>query len=357
MTEPGLLFNLALAVVAAGIGGYVAVRLGQSAILGYIVVGVLLSPYTPGPVSDPETVAALADIGLIFLLFAVGLQLSVSDLVRAGRVAIIGGSAQVAAMVGLGYAVAVGLGFGHLEALFFGAFVSQSSSIVAAKILVERDEVDAEHGQVAFGWATLQDLSTIMLVVLLTAASTGGDLGVDFAVALGKALLFLAVLLPVGLRVLPWVFERVAMLRNREIFIISVVALALGTALLAEYVGLSLALGAFVAGLLISESEISHQVLGELVPLRDVFAGLFFVSVGMLIDPGFIVRNLPAVLGLAAFIMAAKVLLTTASILPFRLGGKTTAFVGLGMLQIGEFSYVLARAAREAGASPTRSTA
>jgi CPA2 family monovalent cation:H+ antiporter-2 len=349
VTDAGLLLNLAIALIAATIGGFIAVRLGQSAILGYIVVGVLLSPSTPGPVSNPETVAELADIGLIFLLFAVGLELSVGDLARAGRVAAVGGSLQVIAMVGLGYGVAVGLGFGQLEALFFGAFISQSSSIVTAKILTERDEVDAEHGRVAFGWATLQDLSTIVLVVVLTALSTGGDLGTEFLFAVGKALLFIAVLLPVGLRVLPWAFEHIAMLRNREVFVISVAALALGTAILASLFGLSLALGAFVAGLLISESEIGHQVLGELVPLRDVFAGLFFISVGMLVDPFFVLAAWPLVLAAVGLVIVGKGALIAG--LSRLLGVPTRAalLAGIVLAQSGEFSFLLAREGVELG--------
>jgi CPA2 family monovalent cation:H+ antiporter-2 len=343
MPEASLLLNLALALIAATIGGFVAVRLGQSAILGYIVVGVLLSPYTPGPIGDPQTVAELADIGLIFLLFAVGLELSVRDLVRAGRVAAVGGTLQVLVMLGLGYGVALAAGFGQLEALFFGAFVSQSSSIVAAKILSERDEIDTEHGRVAFGWATLQDLSTIVLVVLLTAVSTGGDLGSEFLLATGKALLFIAVLLPVGLRVLPWAFEHIAMLRNREVFVISVAAFALGTAILAESFGLSLALGAFVAGLLISESEISHQVLGELVPLRDVFAGLFFISVGMLVDPFYVLAAWPLVLVAIGLMVVVKGALIAGFSRLFGLPGRTALLVGAVLAQSGEFSFLLAR--------------
>lgn len=343
MPDSGLLVNLALALVAATIGGFIAVRLGQSAILGYIVVGIVIGPFTPGPVSDPQTVAELADVGLIFLLFAVGLELSVRDLVRAGRVAVVGGSVQVAAMFALGYAVALGIGFGHLEALFFGAFVSQSSSIVAAKILIERDEVDTEHGQIVFGWATLQDLSTILLVVVLTALSGGGDIGADFALAVGKTVLFMAVLLPLGLRVLPWAFEHVAILRNREVFILSVVSIALGTAMLADFFGLSLALGAFLAGLLVSESEIGHQVLGELVPLRDVFAALFFVSVGMLVDPFFVLASWPIVLLALALMVVAKGVIIAGLNVVFGVPGRTALLAGALLAQSGEFSFLLAR--------------
>ena len=243
MTDTGILVTLALALLAATIGGAVAVRLGQSPILGYVAGGLLISPYTAGPVAEPETIGALADVGLVFLLFAIGLQLSFSELLRVGKVAIVGGSAQVIAMVAIGFGVGVALGFQPLESLFFGAFVSQSSSAVLAKILGDRGEFDSAHGHVALAWATLQDLSTIVLVVLLGALSMGGDIVTDVAFALGKAAIFLAILLPLGVKVLPWLFERVVLLRSREVFILTVVAVALGTAYVSELFGLSLALG------------------------------------------------------------------------------------------------------------------
>jgi CPA2 family monovalent cation:H+ antiporter-2 len=220
MTDTAFLVTLALALIVAAIGAAVSVRLGQSAILGYVAAGVIIGPYTAGPIADAHTVAALADVGLVFLLFAVGLELSIRDLIRVRRVAVVGGILQVAASVALGYAVAVALGFAPIEALFFGAFISQSSSTVIAKILGERGELDAQHGHIALGWTVLQDLSTVVLVVLLTALSQGGDVPADIAIATAKAGVFLAILLPLGLFVLPRVFERVAALRSREVFVL-----------------------------------------------------------------------------------------------------------------------------------------
>lgn len=343
MPDTSLLVNLALALVAAAIGGAVAVRLGQSAILGYIVVGVLIGPYTPGPVGAPGTVAALADIGVIFLLFAIGLQLSLRDLLRVGGVAILGGSAQVLALIAIGYGVGVALGFGSLEALFLGAVISNSSSTVLAKVLGDRGEEDAEHGRIAFAWSSVQDLSTIVLVVVLSALSAGGELGADLLLAAGRAFLFLAIALPIGLKVLPWFFEHVALLRSREVFVLSVVAIALGTAWVAELFGLSLALGAFVAGILVGESDVSYQALGELAPMRDVFAGLFFVSVGMLVDPLFVLGSLPLVLVGIALIVPLKGALSALIALVFRLPMRVSILVGVGLAQSAEFSFLLAR--------------
>lgn len=350
MTDTGIFVTLALALVAATIGAAIAVRLGQSAILGYVVAGLIIGPYTAGPVAEPETVEALADIGLVFLLFAVGLELSVRDLLRVGRVAIVGGTLQVVTLVALGYVVGVWLGFPPLEALFFGAFISQSSSAVMAKILGDRGQQDTAHGHVALSWATLQDMSTIVLVVLLTGLSAGGDAGTDILLALGKAALFLAILIPLGLFVLPRLLERLAALRSREIFILAVVAIALGTAYASEFFGLSLALGAFVAGLLVSESDISHHALGELAPLRDVFAALFFVSVGMLIDPAFVVASLGLVLIAVALVVVAKGAAIAGFSRLLGLPARVAVLAGVALAQSGEFSFLLARIGVETGA-------
>jgi K+:H+ antiporter len=351
MTDTGLLITLALALIAATIGAAVAVRLGQSAILGYVVVGVLIGPYTAGPVADRETVAALADIGLVFLLFAIGLELSIGDLARVGRVAVIGGTVQVVALVVIGYLVGLAIGFKPLESLFFGAFVSQSSSMVMAKILGERGELDTRHGHLVLGWATLQDLSTIVLMVVLGGLAMGGDdLGTDIGLAVGKAALFIAILLPLGLKVLPWVLEYVARLRNREVFILSVVAVALGTAYSAEFFGVSLALGAFLAGLLVSESEISHHMLGELAPLRDVFAGIFFVSVGMLVDPAFVIVSFGLVVIAVLLVVGVKGAMIAGLSRLLGIPGRTAALAGLALAQSGEFSFLLARLGVDSGA-------
>jgi len=349
MPETGLLVTLALALAAATIGAAVAVRLGQSSILGYIVAGVVIGPYTAGPRAEPETVAALADIGLVFLMFAIGLHLSLRDLVRVGRVAVLGGTGQVIVMVVVGYLIAVWLGFGQLESLFFGAFISQSSSTVMAKVLGERGEIDSRHGVLALGWATLQDISTIVLVVLLTGLVQGGDLVANVALAIVKAALFIAILVPLGLKVLPWVLDHVARLRNREVFVLSIVALALVTAYAAEFFGLSLALGAFLGGLLIADSEISHQILGELTPLRDVFAGLFFVSVGMLVDPGFVIGAFALVMLALALIVAGKWILIYGFSRVLGTSTWTAMLAAVALAQSGEFSFLLARIGVDGG--------
>jgi monovalent cation:H+ antiporter-2, CPA2 family len=343
MEEPNLLVNLALSIGVAFLGGLIAVRLGQSAILGFIFGGMLIGPNTPGFVGDIAAVEALAEIGIILLLFTIGVQLSLGDLMRQGRVAIFGGTIQVIVLIGLGYLAGTALGWGSLESLFFGAVISNSSSTVLGKILGERGQADSTHGQVALAWSTVQDLSTIALVVILSALATGEDgMFMDLVTSGGLAIVFLVILLPVGSRVLPWFFETVTSPDNREVFILAIAAFALGTAYLSTFFGLSLALGAFVAGVVVSESELWHQILGEVMPLRDIFAALFFVSVGMFVDPEFIIRNLPLVLIAVAMIVLVKGLLVVLISVVFRYPIRVAILIGVTLAQSAEFSFLLA---------------
>jgi CPA2 family monovalent cation:H+ antiporter-2 len=344
LTSTDLLVNLSIALSAALLGAVIAAFLGQSVILGYILGGVAIGPNTPGFVGDPVAVDALANVGIILLLFTIGIQISVADLRRVGRVAFLGAGIQVLLLIGIGYGIGIALGWDGLEAQFFGAVLSNSSSTVLSKVLGERGEADSVHGQIAFGWSTVQDLSTIVLVVVLSALAGDSEaLLADLGWATLKALLFLTLLVPVGSRVLPWIFERVAALQNREVFLLTVAAIALGTAYAASLFGLSLALGAFVAGVVVSESDLSHQIIGEIAPLRDIFTALFFISVGMLVDPGFVLRNLPLVLLTVALIVLVKGVIIAGLALSLRCPLRTALLVGVTLSQSAEFSFLLAR--------------
>jgi monovalent cation:H+ antiporter-2, CPA2 family len=344
MGHTGLLVTLVFAVGVAVVGAVLAARLGQSVILGYILAGVVIGPYTPGFVGDPTAVKDLADVGIILLMFTIGVHLSVRDLVRAGTVALVGGVAQVLVTVGVGYAVGLALGWPSAQALFFGAVIAISSSAVLSKIIEEHGDGDSEHGRIALAWSTVQDLATIALVVVLSAvAGTGSNLLTDLLMGTGKALLFLAILIPLGLIVLPRLFERVAALQSREVFVLLVAAVALGIAYASSFFGVSLALGAFVAGIVVGESDLSHQILGAILPLRDIFAALFFVSVGMLVDPAFVARHWPLVLLTVALIVLLKGALVAGLVALFRYPARTALFAGVLMAQAGEFSFLLAR--------------
>jgi CPA2 family monovalent cation:H+ antiporter-2 len=347
----GLVGNLALALIAAFIGAFVAVRLRQSAVLGYIAAGIVIGPFTPGYVADPEAVEALADLGLVFLLFAIGAELSLRDLLRAGRVAMLGGSIQLIVTIGLGAVLGLALGWTPAAALVFGAALAISSGAVLGKLLGERGEQDSEHGRIAFAWSTVQDLGTILLVVLLPSLAGDGQARLeDVGLAIGKAALFLALLVPFGLRIMPAMFERVALLRSREVFVLAVAAVALGTAFVATLFGVSLALGAFAAGLAVGESDLSHQALAEVVPLRDLLAGVFFVSIGMLVDPGFVVTHIALILLVIAVMVVAKGTIVAGLTRAFGAPLRTALLVGATLAQCGEFSFLLARIGRETGA-------
>lgn len=348
METPDLLVALTTTLIAAAIGGAVAVRLKQSAVVGYILAGLAIGPRTPGFVADIEVVNALADLGVIFLMFSIGIQISFHEIRRVGRLVAIGGTAQVLASIGIGWVVGMALGWTSLEALVLGGFTSISSTAIAGRILNERGETESDHGVITIGWLAVQDLLTIVLIVLLTSLGGSGRME-DIGLAVGKAVVFMALVLPIGSRVVPRLFELLASFRRRELFTLGVVALTLGTAAVGSLFGISLALGAFLAGTLIADSDLSHQVMGEAVPFRDVFAGLFFVSIGMLVDPGLVVANLPTMLVLLALIGPVKGVLVTGIGALFRYPFRTTALAGILLAQSAEFSFVLARIGEEAG--------
>ena len=348
METPDLLVALTSTLIAAAIGGAVAVRLRQSAVVGYILAGLSIGPSTPGLVADIEIVNSLADLGVIFLMFSIGISISFHEIRRVGKLVAVGGTVQVVASIAIGWLIGMGLGWSSLEALFLGAFTSISSTAIAGRILSERAETESGQGIVTIGWLAVQDLLTIVLIVLLTSlVGSGGPEEIAFAV--GKAVLFIALVLPIGGRVVPKLFELLASFRRRELFTLGVVALTLGTAAVGSLFGISLALGAFLAGTLIADSDLSHQIMGEAIPFRDVFAGLFFVSIGMLVDPGLIVSNLPVLLVLLVLIGPVKGALVTALGAAFRYPLRTTALAGILLAQSAEFSFVLARIGTEAG--------
>ncbi len=344
MENSTLLVNLTFALGVAFLGAVLAVKLRQSAMIGYILAGVVIGPNTPGFVGDALTVDALANIGVILLLFSIGAQLSVSEMLHTGRVAAVGACVQVGATIGIAFVVGQLLGWSNLEALFFGAVVSNSSTAVLSKILEDRGESGSLHGMISIAWLTVQDLSTIVLVLVLTTLSRGsGNLGVDLAKSIGKDLLFLLLAIPFGLYVLPRILLMISDLKSRELMIVTTAAFALGTAYASTLFGLSLAIGAFVAGVVVSESDFSQQIADEIVPLRDIFAGLFFVSIGMLIDPVFVVKHLPVVFVVLVMIVLVKGLLSAGMVAAFRFPPRVALLTGVALAQSAEFSFLLAR--------------
>jgi CPA2 family monovalent cation:H+ antiporter-2 len=341
------ILDLGAAIVAALIGGAIAVRLRQPAVVGYLLAGVVIGPATPGFVGDVDRIAVLADVGVVLLLFALGVEFSIRELRSVGRVVIPGGIAQIVLVLGTGAAVMIGLGTEMREAFIVGACLSLSSTLVVLKQLIDRGEMDSTHGRAAVGWSIIQDIATIVFIVALPPMA-GGDVVLPFAIAMVKAAAFLALAYVVGTRLLPWGFATVARLGSSELFLLAVVATALMTAFVSSALfGLSLALGAFVAGVLVSESELSHQAAAEVTPFRDLFAVLFFVSVGMLVDPAALVADAGLVAVLVVIAVGGKGVIT--AVLGKGLGLPTRSAILLGavMAQVGEFSFILADNGRD----------
>ena len=348
-----LVVDLVLAIVAAFIGGLAAQRLGQPVIVGYLIAGVALGPFTPGPTASAESIGVIAEIGVAFLMFALGAEFSRAELRDMGRVALVGGSLQIAGTIAVGVAVGLALGLTAIQGVFIGALLALSSTVVAIKVLESRGALQSLHGKGSIAILIAQDLAVVPMIVLLPALSAPGTLdwsGLLLTVA--KAVGVVAVAYLVGARAAPWLLGHAAGRPSREIFLLAVVALALGTALMTHVVGLSLAFGAFLAGVVIAESEYRTQVVAEVLPLRDLFTSLFFVSVGMLIDPTTLLGALGPLALFTVAVAIAKPVVTTLALLIAGLPGVVALPAALAIAQVGEFSFVLARQGLGTGAIP-----
>ncbi len=343
--------TLLVALAAALVLGAIAHRLRLAPMVGYIAAGLLVGPFTPGFVADRAQVLALADLGVALLMFSIGLQFTRRELIGVGRVVAIGAPLQVALTLAVGAGVAWGLGHPPIEALYLGAIISIASSVVMVKVLGESGLHATLHGKLAFAWSVVQDLITILLVVVLSAlAKPTPQPLVEVARASAIAIAFVAAVLLLGSRTLPWALARIARLASRELFIVAVAVVAIGTATVAGLVGVSVALGAFVAGMALADSDLAASVLGEVVPLRELFSTLFFVSVGLLLEPGAVLAGWPVVLLLVVLIVLVKGGIVAGMLRAFGQGsGVSLRTAGL-LAQTGEFSFVLATVGLQAGA-------
>lgn len=339
-----LLTNITAALLAAFAGGYLARKLGLPSLVGYLLGGLAIGPFTPGFIGDSEDISQLAEMGVIFMMFGVGLHFSLKDLWNVRRIAIPGALLQMLIATGLGLGLALLWGWSLGAGLVLGLAVSIASTVVLLRGLVDQGLLNSSHGQVAVGWLVLEDLATIAILVLLPALLGGGagNPWLNAGWAILQTALFVGLMLLIGAKLMPWLLMRIAHTRSRELFILAVVALALGTALAAtEFFGVSLALGAFLAGMVIGESEVSHQVGAEVIPFRDIFAVLFFVSVGMLVNPAALWANIGQVLALTALIVVGKALFTLLLGFVLPAPAHTMLVVAAGLSQIGEFSFIV----------------
>ena len=348
-----LIVTLTGGLVAALVGGYITQRLKLSPIVGYILAGLVIGPYTPGFVADRHSAEQLAEVGVILLMFGVGLQLHLEDLLAVKRVAIPGAIFQSLVATAIGAFVVVNAGWGLSAGIVYGIALSVASTVVLIRVLSDNRQLHTPTGHIAIGWLVVEDLFTVLVLVLMPAifADSGGH---TVPVAIGLALVKVAALtgltMVVGGRVLPWVLTQVARTQSRELFTLAVLAIALGIAVSsAKVFGVSMALGAFLAGLVVGRSEFSVRAAADALPMRDAFAVLFFVSVGMLLDPGTLLDDPQMLAATLAVVLIGKPLAAVAIVVLFRYPLKVALSVAVALAQIGEFSFIVASVATDYG--------
>ncbi len=342
-----ILINITLALVVAFIGGVIARRIGLPTIVGYLLAGIAIGPFTPGFVGDVETIQQLAELGVIFLMFGVGLHFSFQDLLRVRDIAIPGALIQTAIASLFGFGLSQLWGWSIPAGVVLGLAISVASTVVLLRGLMDNSLLNTSHGQAAVGWLVMEDILSVAILVLMPIMSENGSSfdWKNLAITLLKAAAFVVIMFFAGARIIPWLLERIAHTRSRELFILAILAITLGTAMGAsELFGVSLALGAFVAGAIISQSHLSHQVGADVFAFREAFSVLFFVSIGMLVNPLFLWQNVGQVTALTALVVIGKTIIVILLGLFFPRPAKTFLVIAIGLSQIGEFSFILGQA-------------
>ena len=361
MHETALIVTLTIGLSAALAFGYITQRIGLSPILGYLLAGIAVGPHTPGIFADVNVARQLAEVGVILLMFGVGLHFHVRDLLAVKSIAIPGAIVQSTAATLLGALVSVKLGWPLGAGLVLGLAVSVASTVVLMRVLESNNVLHAREGHAAVGWLVVEDIFTVIALVMLPSVSlslqgTGsGALAVvlPLSIALVKVIAFALLMLQVGTRVIPWLLVHVARLKSRELFTLAVLVLALAIAAGASFLfGTSIELGAFLAGMVVGQSQVSHQAASDALPMRDAFAVLFFVSVGMLFDPRFFMNNPGLVFAVLAIIMIGKPLAAILIVMILGYSIRTALTVAIGLAQIGEFSFILAQLGNRLGMLP-----
>jgi K+:H+ antiporter len=361
--ETALISTLAVGLACACIGGLLASLLRLPPLVGYLLAGIAIGPFTPGFVADAGIAGQLAEIGVVLMMFGVGMHFSLRDLLAVRKIALPGAIVQIAIATALGLALARSWGWTSGAGLVFGLALSVASTVVLLRALEERQILGSETGRITVGWLVVEDLVMVLTVVALPALSgaLGGhgepgsarELALVLGVTLAKVVAFIALMLVVGARVLPFILDRVAKTGSRELFTLAVITAALGIGFgAAELFDVSFALGAFFAGLVVNESDHSHRAATELQPLQDVFVALFFVSVGMLFDPAILVREPLAVGAVLAVIVLGKSLVALVIALACRYPIAIALTIAASLAQIGEFSFILGGLGVELGLLP-----
>ena len=353
-----LILTIAAGFSVALVLGYITQRIGLSPIVGYLLAGLLVGPYSPGFVANPELAEQLAEIGVILLMFGVGLQFHFDELMAVKGVAVPGAIAQSAVATGLGAVVAHAFGWSWPASIVFGLALSVASTVVLIRVLADNRDLHTPTGHIAVGWLVVEDLFTVIVLVVLPAlfgGSASGESVLAFSIAVTaiKVVGLVAFTAIVGTRVIPWLLDRIAETRSRELFTLAVLAIALGIAVASSKVfGVSMALGAFLAGMVVGRSEYSLRAASEALPMRDAFAVLFFVSVGMLLDPAYIIEAPMLVTATLAVVLLGKPLVAMLVVLSLRYPVRVAFAVAIALAQIGEFSFILATLGRDLGVLP-----
>jgi CPA2 family monovalent cation:H+ antiporter-2 len=360
MHDLGLIVTLAIAFSAALLFGYITQRLGLSPILGYLLAGIAVGSHTPGLVANVTIASQLAEVGVILLMFGVGLHFRLKDLLNVRSIAIPGAVGQSLAATAMGTVVALVYGWGIASGVVLGIAISVASTVVLMRGLMDRGVLDSPPGHAAVGWLIVEDIFTVLVLVLLpviVSSGRGATSPSAVLVSVGVAVLKLAVLAVLvlwgGAKAVPWILTKVARTRSRELFTLAVLAIALAVATGSALVfGASVALGAFLAGMVVGQSPLSHQAAADALPMRDAFAVVFFVSVGMLFDPRFVLAQPGLVAAVLAIILLVKPLVALVIVIALGYSVRTALVVAMGLAQIGEFSFILADVGRKLGVLP-----
>jgi len=342
-----LSFLLALALA----GGMVAHRLKQPIILGYLIIGILAGPFTLGWIRDTQMIEAAASLGVTLLMFTVGLEISITQLIETGKVGIWGGLMQIIFTTIAGTIAGMLLFSWPLQqSILFGLIISLSSTAICLKILMERGELGSPHGRIMISFLILQDICVVaMMVILPIMGNSGENIFMSLGLALGKSFLFIGAILVLGQWVLPWLLGDIGGIRSRELFLLTILVICLGATVGTQILGLSMVFGAFLIGLILRSTRFAHQALAEITPLRDIFATLFFVSVGMLLNPYTFISNWQIIISIVLVIIFVKITTVFLIVKGFGYNNRIALFTGTGLFQVGEFGFVLAAGALSEG--------
>ena len=352
MAGHSLIFrDIAIVFTAALVCGLVARWLRQPMVLGYVLAGLILSPFTPGlRIHDVHTFETMAEIGVILLMFSVGIEFSVPDLLRVKWVALVGAPLGILLFVFLGVGAGMLMGWPLAQGIAIGSIISVASTMVLLRLLMDRGEVSSEAARIMITLSLVEDLAVVILTVLLPSlAASDGTNYAQVAWTIGKALLLLVPVVLAGWKLVPRLLARIEKTSDDEISLLFSLTICLAIAAITEAIGLSLALGAFLAGLLLGSSDFAHKLAEQTLPIRDAFVALFFVTVGMLINPSTWLASWPVLLLLVGLILVGKFLVWTGIVRAFRYSWSSALRVGAGLTQIGEFSFILAQVSLNAG--------